>query len=493
MNNFISPLQLYTTRNFNGLTESNHLSNAYLTEPDQVGSVLSLAFGKKDSVISLITGGIGNVDYVDSLQVNNREYQWDLHTFTDRAIEVTGNLGDGGSMPGYSQGTFRVKLAEKWFESTDVLVADDATTQVRIQTEPTQDGTSWVYTFQLAAGDPTKFIDPSLIAQGARFRKDYSVVSELSTKGGGTHFYAPFKLRNQLSILRKEYAVSRSAATDVMIIELVNPDNPKEKTKLWIRNAEWQFLSQWYYELDKHLVYSTFNKDSKTGFTALQGENGRPVYTGAGLREQIAPANKRYYTKLTYDILQEFLIDLSYAANYWGGDYKFLALTGKMGMQEFDKAVRDKIALGGGITVVDNGRFISGSGQDLIFQGQFKTIKFLNGIELTVKEFPVYDDLVRNGGNLHPITKRPIESYRFTILNIGRKDGKSNIRKVVKKGSEIAMWYNGGSINPMGTISKSMTTMGSNTVDGYQVNVLTECGIMVEDPTTMGELIYSLD
>src|SRR5690606_11750977 len=121
MNNFISPLQLYTTRNFNGLTESNHLSNAYLTEPDQVGSVLSLAFGKKDSVISLITGGIGNVDYLDSLQVNNREYQWDLHTFTDRAIEVTGNLGDGGSMPGYSQGTFRVKLAEKWFESTDVL------------------------------------------------------------------------------------------------------------------------------------------------------------------------------------------------------------------------------------------------------------------------------------------------------------------------------------------------------------------------------------
>lgn len=54
------------------------------------------------------------------------------------------------------------------------------------------------------------------------------------------------------------------------------------------------------------------------------------VYRGAGLLQQIAPANRRTYTKLTANNLEDFLFDLSY--NILGtNERKFVALTGEMG------------------------------------------------------------------------------------------------------------------------------------------------------------------
>jgi hypothetical protein len=97
-NQSVSQLQLYKTRSFTGLSESNHLSNAFLTEPHQLGMFFSYEFGYRyNNILNLITGGIGNTKTIES---DNREYNWMLHSQNDRAIDVLGNLGDGGSTPG---------------------------------------------------------------------------------------------------------------------------------------------------------------------------------------------------------------------------------------------------------------------------------------------------------------------------------------------------------------------------------------------------------
>jgi hypothetical protein len=479
----VSPLQVYQTRNFNGLTESNHLSNAFLTEPEKVGSVLAYAFGiQENNVLSLLTGGIGN-----TLYVNNREYEWKLHSQSDRAIEVGADSPSaGGQMPGYGGQPIELILAEKWFEVSDVLVADDGETQVRVMQEPYQSGSSYVYTVQTVDAAKGAFIDPEFLKIGARWSKEFSSVEEYSIKGGGHGYATPYLLRNQLTTLRKTYKVSREAAKAVMVVELFDPADPSKSTKLWTKLAEWTAMAYWYREIDKSYIYSKYNKDSK-GVVKLQGENKRPVYHGAGFREQISPANKRYYTKLTYEILDEFLLDLSYAASKWGGDHKFVALTGKMGMREFDRAIKDH-ARGNNITVTDHGTFITGKGDELGFTGYFKTVTFMNGIELTVKEFEPYDDIVR-GRALHPASKKPVESYRFTILNFGRKNGKSNIRKVAMQDSDMAMWHVCGSTDPYGGVAKGINIQRSSGIDGYEVHFLSQCGIMIEDPTSCGELI----
>lgn len=480
----VSPLQLIQLRRLPvGMTESSHLSNAYLTEPEKMDSVLAYAFGTQNkTVLSMLTGGIGNTKTIE-----NREYKWDLHGMNEQSVPISSAPVGSSVNPGIAGTPFKVKFGDKFFQVTDNLVSDSGTL-VRVQSEPYPEGSDWVYELVLTDPDASKFMDPADIAAGARFSKDFSSVEEFSIKGGGTNFTAPMTLTNQLTTLRKHYTVTRSAATDVMIIEMTADDG--QKTRLWTKLAEWTAIAQWYKEIDRSMLYSIYNKDPK-GIVTLQGENKRPVYHGAGLRQQISPANVRYYSELTYDILDNFLLDLSYSANRWGGDHKFVALTGKMGMREFHRAVVSE-QNAQGVTITDHGTFISGSGQELTFQGQFTTVKFLNGIELTVKEFSEYDDIVRNR-QLHPVSKKPLESYRFTILNFGQKNGKSNIRKVVKKNSDNAMWHVAGSTTPFGDVAKSISTMRSSGIDGYQVHMLTECGVQLEDPTSSGELIMRLN
>lgn len=478
----VSPLQLHQLRKLpSGMTESSHLSNAYLTEPERMDGVLAFAFGtQNENVLAMLTGGLGNTRFIE-----NREYKWDLHGQVERSIEISADPITTGDKPGLGGMPINFKVAEMIWAVSDNLVSDDGT-QIRIS-QIRNNGLDYIVSAVLTDPDRSKWLDPSQIAIGARWSKDYSTVEEFSSKGGGTDFQAPMTLTNQLTTLRKGYSVTRSAATDVMVIELFGPDG--QSTKLWTKLAEWTALGQWYKEIDRALLYSVYNKDAQ-GTVTLKGENQRPVYHGAGLRQQISPANKKTYYKLTYELLDTFLLDLSYNANRWGGNYNFVALTGKMGMREFSNAISERqTALG--ITVTDNGTFITGKGDSLTLTGHFKSVEFLNGIKLTVKEFHPYDDIVRHR-TLHPVTKKPIESYRFTILNFGTINGKANIRKVAKKNSENAMWHVCGSTTPFGDVAKSISTMRSSGLDGYEVHMLAEIGIQIQDPTSCGELIMRL-
>jgi len=479
----VSPLQVYATRDFTGLTETTHLSNAYLTEPEKIGSIMAYAYGVQDNnVLTLLTGGIGN-----SITVNNREYEWDLHSQNAKLVvcvedsPTTGAIGIKGS-------EFTVILEEDWFEVDDNLVTDNGT-QIHIVRKETPIGFGYPIVCTLNDPDYEAFLSDDQVNEGAVFTKDYTTVSEYSHKGGGVHYATPYKLRNQLTTLRKTYNVTRNAAKAAMVIEIPDAVDGTKKTRLWTKLAEWTALAEWYREVDKSMLYSIYNKNSR-GEVSTKSESGRPIYHGAGLRQQIAPANIQFYTKLTYSLLDNFLLKLSSNATKWGGDTKFVALTGKMGMREFDDAIKSHAA-GNNIQVTDHGTFITGSGDSLGFTGYFKTVSFLNGLELTVKEFPPYDDTERHR-TLHPETGFPLESYRFTILNFGQKEGKSNIQKVVAEGTEMAMWHVCGSTTPVGDVASSISTMRASGIDGYDVHIMTECGIRLSDPTSCGELIMAM-
>ena len=242
----INGLQLYKTKWHSGLTQQNHLSSAYLTEPEVMSTLVTRIFGMQGSnPIQYLTSGMGR-----STEIGNREYDWHLQGDDEKAIPVSGNLGDGGVTPGLNGTTFRVKFGEKWFANQEVLVADDRTYRVRVMEDPYFDGSDWIYTLKLTSPDPTFFMDPLLIDSGSEFSKEYTTVPEFST-GGNTTFSAPFKMRNHLSTLRKSYTVTRSAATDALVIQLADPANPSKKTTVWTRYAEWEAMAQWYREIER--------------------------------------------------------------------------------------------------------------------------------------------------------------------------------------------------------------------------------------------------
>lgn len=334
-------------------------------------------------------------------------------------------------------------------------------------------------------GQADSYIDPTLLAAGKQLSRVGSAYEEYSEEADIVNYNTPFKLRNHLTTMRLSYDITGSAYSSVMVIAMRDPKT-KKSSYLWSDIQEWRAMKQWYETIDRYTIYSKFNANSN-GTVDLVGTNGRPVYIGAGLLEQIAPANKKYYTELTLDLLETFMFDLSY--NILGqGERKFMALTGEMGMREFDRVLREKAD---GYTLVDS-VFVTGSGQNLTLGGQFTTYKMLNGIELTLKHFPPYDDPVHNR-KLHPVTGKPVESYRMTFFNVGMRDGESNIVKVVRKDREMVMWHTGGSVAPGSGHSKSISTLRSNAKDGYSVHFLSEQGIMLKDPTSAGELILDTE
>lgn len=481
-NNILNSLVLYRTKRFSDLVEENMLAQALLTKPYEVSTVVSYIFGKyENSTLDFLTMGLGK-----TLTIENRQYEWPVMIESDKAITIKNAKWQGAAItanltPGLNGSPIQIWVGEKWFGPGAIVAFDDREFQARIQGEAYQDGADFVYTLVVADGKPESYIPPSLLAAGKQISREGSAYEEYSEEADIVNYQTPFKLRNHLTTMRLQYDITGDAYSSVMVIAMKDPKSGKS-SYLWSDYQEWRALRQWNETIERYSVYSKYNANAD-GTTDLMGSNGRPVYIGAGLLEQIAPANKRYYTTLTADILDEFLFDLSY--NILGtNERKFVALTGEMGMKEFDRVLREKAST---YTLVDS-KFVSGTGQELTLGGQFTTYKMLNGIELTLKHFPMYDNIVYNR-KLHPVSGKPLESYRFTIIDIGSRDGEANLVKVVRKDREMVMWYVGGSVAPGSGHAKSATTLRSNAKDGYTVNFLSEQGIMLRFPNSSGELI----
>jgi len=485
-NNVLNDLVLYRTRYFSDLVDENMLTNALVTQPHRVSPVISYIFGyfNQGNVIDYITNGLGN-----TVTTEHRQYEWDVMIEHDKPITILDAKWQGAAIttttsstdvPGLGQSPIQLWLPEKWFGPGSILLFDDKDFQARVTSEPYQDGTSFVYTVVVADGKAESYIDPTLLAAGKQVSRLASAYEEYSEEADIFNYATPFKLRNHLTTIRASYDITGDAYSSVMVVSLRDPIT-KKQTNYWSDYQEWVAMRQWYERVDNMSVYSRYNATAK-GVVNLKGSNGRPVYIGAGLLQQIAPANVKYYTTLTLETLDTFLSDLAY--NIMGmGERKFMALTGEMGMRELDRVLRAKATA---YSLIDT-TFVSGSGQNLTLGGQFTTYKGLNGIELTLKHFPFYDNVVQNR-KLHPVTGKPLESYRMTFLDISTRDGQPNIRKVVRKDRELVMWYTGGSVAPGAGHAKSKSTLRSNAKDGYSVHFLTEQGIMIADPTTCGEL-----
>ena len=476
MNN-ISNLQITRGQWHAGLTLDNHLSRAFLTEPVMASTLVTQLFNYQNnfaSPIDYLTRGMGRTQ-----EITNRQYRWPLMGDTEKAVSITGRNGDTSTTPGIGGGLFQVVVSERLFEATDVVTFDDRAYRARVMRDPEQVAGGVLLTLKLTNPDTNAFVPTTLLTNGCQLSKEYSTVSEFSDKGGSSYYATPFMMENHLTTLRKEYTVSRTVATDVMVITMVDPNNPSKKSNLWVNYMEWVHMGQWMREQERALWYSNYSADAQ-GVTSMRGQNNLPVFEGAGIREQIAPANVRYYTTLTERIVRDFMIDLTYNIAP-ESNRKFVAFTGEYGMAEFDRAMRDSAQF---FTLVDS-KFITGSGQELALGGQFTTYRGLNGTEITLKHLPLYDNTVHNR-KLHPQTGRPLESYRFTILDFGVNGGESNISKMYKKDSEFVSWHVEGSCGP-GGIKRGQSSASS--LDGYTVHFLSECGIMIKNPMACGELI----
>lgn len=477
----LNALQVSYAKSWSGLTTENHLYAIYQRDPQLVSDIVTEIFNRKGYF------GLDNFlsKYPTKMLDHDGEYRWMLKGDSRRAINIVGFTSAANTAvgkPGLNQEIFYLELEERHFQVSDYLIFDDRDFGVRIVDEGYANGTNWVYGVQSMNPADGAFIPASLMTVGRKVSRQNNIVTNtLNDEYSQPQFTSHFEMRNVFSTLSKEQVVPGNMHNTPLLIKMNAGDGQPVTT--WTRWQDIETELQWRREKANQLMFSQFNQRANGQF-ANKSRNGFVIKQGAGLRQQISPSYKFYYTTLTLDYLHEVAQNLS--INILPEDQReFLILTGERGMYMFSKLIEDKVAV---FNPMGNPDRLMGSGSNLGFRGQYKVFEGYNGIKYTVMHMPEYDDVIDNR-KFHP-DGGYTENYRMTIMNIGTTNGEPNIQKMGVKGRTDMKWYVAGSTSPYGP---NYSGSGGSEIDGYKIMYQTTQGIMLKNPLSACELIPSVN
>jgi len=451
-------------------TEVNHLGAAFMAEPHKFDKVLTRVFTASriaDNPLTAMTKGMGRTEEIESF-----DWEWDLMGASTRPLVAIEDIELNTTNPGIGFSEFKVKLDEDWYKPGDVITPADKSYLCRVQRGPITDGEGHIYILQLMTDDTTKFIPSSYLEVGVQWSKLFSVYEEGGEQSGSTTYAAPMKLKSHLSTYRKEYSVTGDAANQALVTALMDAEGKVYKDYKWLRYAEAEYWIQWYKELERGLWYGRTTN-------SVSGANGRAARTGPGVQELLEDSHVMYYSTLTEKLIREYLLDIFFGRVDMS-NRNIVAFTGEYGMLAFHQAMMNASAP----FLTTDSKFIGGSGSNLEFGGQFIKYNGPNGISLTLRHNPVYDDREINF-KMHSSMQVPLESMRFTFLDFGGNEGMGNIKYVHKKGG-YKLGYVSGLQTPYGANTGGLM---SNAADSYTMIVHDQLGVQVDDVTRCGELI----
>lgn len=487
----ISKLQTLDQKDWAGLTTDNHLGALYMQEPQLVSEVI-------EHIYKVNLGGDDVVSFINQFPVmyidDDVPYEWLLQGADEKNIPLLGAyMSDYSTAPtraGIARSTFFMEFGERYFEATDSIVGEKNEVYVlRIVADPISKGSSWLYEVQLTTGDDTLFVPASELVAGTRWSKEYSQVEQtLSKRGGGIHHTSPFRMRNWMSMIRKQYTVPGNMIRkgENKPFAFAWKDQDGKTITSWLGKLDWDFLTQFRRERARLLMYGVSNRLSDGTYGNI-GESGFEIRSGYGLYEQIAPSNLFFYNSFDLDWLTEIALGLS-VGKLPEDQRRFVLSTGEYGAYQFHKAVQDKAS---GWTPNFNQDRISISGNKMTYRGQFMKYVSVNGIEFEVMIDPMKDNPVRNK-IMHP-DGGLAKSREYDLFDFGTANGEPNIQRVALKGDEEIYKYIPGMRDPFTPYnSLSKPGMAASSVDGYEIHKMFIGGIRIKNPMRTMRIIPSL-
>ena len=463
------------------MTDLNHLGAALIAKPEVFESKMTQLFTASRYSDNPMTYSLSSMGKEETISSN--EWEWGLKTANTRPLVVVENVEPASNItPGKFKRNFKIKLDENWFVPGDILHPGTTNKkyQVRVQEEPQRHGKGWVYEVRLMSDNGSDFLPVNFLQPGTQWAKLFSQYEEAGEQSGSTQYSLPITLRNRLSRFRKKYQVTGDAHNQVLAVKI--PDSKGNMQDAWMKYAEVEYWQQWYKEMERGYWYS------RSTDTVL-GANGRPVYNGPGIQEQLEDSHRETYSHLTTELIEEYLMDIFYSRVAPGSQRHIKAFTGEYGMLLFHRAVQDWMAKSGFIKIVEDfsvNKTTSPYHENAWSAGyQFTKYMMANGSTLELVHLPLYDDREINF-EIDPLTGYPTESMRFTFLDFSGEGTDSNILKVKKNGG-MSLIYVGGMVNPYGPVTN--TGLASHAGDYYEMHVKDQCGIHIEDVSRCGELI----
>lgn len=463
------------------MTELNHLGAALIAKPQVFENKMTQLFTTQrysDNPLTAMLAG------KSERTISSSEWEWQMKGATTRPLVCMGNVEPvANTTPGRFKRDFKLYLDEDWFVPGDIIHPGTSNKkyQVRIQTQPQRAGKGFVYEVRGMWDDPQMSMPLEFLKQGMQWAKLFSQYEEAAEQSGSTQYSMPVMMRNRLSRFRKKYRVTGDAANEVLAVRMQGSDGKYYDS--WIKYAEVEYWEQWYRELERGYWYS------RSTDTVL-GANGRPIYSGPGVQEQLEDSQQQYYSVLTAKLVEEYLMDIFYSRVKPGKSRKIKGFTGEYGMIQFHRAIQDWATKKGFIQVVDQ-MFIDKTQSPyhenaLVAGYQYVKYRMANGAELELVHNPLYDDREINF-EIDPVTSYPMESQRITFLDFSGEGEGSNIQ-LVDKANSFKHAYIHGLHSPFGPVQNKAA---AHSGDYYEMHVQKQCGVHIEDVGKCGELILA--
>jgi len=415
-----------------GFTNENTLANALLSKPDQLNPVITHLQGREDNRFPLSFMTEGQKGGTRTIELNDVQYDWNTFRRLRTTDTVVSSAYTSSSKAGIGHGYFYVTFKENWLKQQRTVESPNGT-RARIMGKAMQDGSNFKYTLQIITTDIGAFVDPTQFAAGTIWGSvGGSSVSESYSKGNESNVTTPGKIKNQINFLRKSYEIGGNLANKTVEVQFnVNG----KMTNYWIDFERWQHMIDWKASCEEEYWYSTYNRNSSGVVTMNDPDTGLPIPMGAGLLDQIP--NHDTYSELTAQKIKRTVADVMYGATDTG-NMDITLYTGEGGAEEFDNAMKDEAS---GFNLVANAnvgdKFVKGGtgSRNLMYGAYFTQYQHVDGHTVTLKKVNLFDHGGRAAvSNRHPVTGKPLESYRMVFVDQSVYDGERNVQMVTQKG-----------------------------------------------------------
>lgn len=472
------------TYDANRTTMTNSLAAALLTRPEIASNVVNLFEDNFTAFSSYLArrgftkkGLTPGMDTADFKVIGNRKFMWALKGYPFRKGTITADVTDanGGAtvQPGNNQSVFIITVDTNFFSPNDTLELGDRRTIIQIMDEypiETMSG-QWQYKCKIIANVTGAWVDPTLLEVGKEVGFSYTAFHELSETGYEKNTFPEWHT-NYMTIQRMQFSISGSAQNTVLWVE-------HNGQKLWFKQQEMEMLRRWAYARENQLIFGRASIDANEN-VFLRDLKGREIIQGDGIVAQGDSSLKFQYNNLNVKTLENIMQNLQLLSNNDGMTEVFV-MGGQAFVWNFQRLMRDVFKYN------PEPLFVSQGDKEKGVKVAFNSYE-MGGVKLVVAWNKAMDAAWRpQEKDIYGVN---LESYRGFFVSLGNTiGGDANVdlvalgnggddRRFVKKVID-------GMVSPQGTGRREFA---SNSVDGYQVQILSETGLCLKNPFGFAEI-----
>jgi hypothetical protein len=467
----------------NRTTMTNSLSAALLLRPEISTHISNLfednftAFSSYLSRMGLNKKGLyAGLSEPNFKVIGNRKFMWSLKGYPFRKGVITDEYYSAVSMsnPGINGSEFTIYLDTDYFSPYDVLELSDrytggAGTQIQIMNEYPQEVSTNIFAYKCKLNtnypgnpDAPSYVNPALLMRGQEVGYSHNAFPEMSETGYEKNTFPEWHTE-YMTIQRMQYSISGSAGESVLWVE-------HNGQKLWFPQQDFEMMRRWAYSRENQLLFGQATIDAND-HVYLKDLLGRDIIKGNGIMTQGTGALKYQYNTLSMKVVENVMRNMQLLANN-DGPTELFVMGGQAFVWDFNALMRDVFKYNPMPLFVSDAQAKQGVKSNFTsYEGP--------GVRLVVAWSKAFDAVWRpQAYDMYGVAK---DSRKGIFCSLGNTIGGDPMIELIALGKR-AMIKN--EISGM-TAGKEFT---SNSMDGKQVQILSETGIALRNPYGVAEL-----